>query len=416
MAGPNDWPGWRGGSSAGVSEAKDIPANWDESRIAWKAPVEGRGHSSPVIWGDRLFVTTDIEGDVLPGAGPVKHTVSGQDYVHPQATGGNRKHTLKLICFDARTGKPLWDRVAYEGKVFDDVAKFNTYASPTAVTDGKYVYAYFESQGLYKYDFDGRLAWKMSLGGIATLGVGTGVSPVLAGDKVIILADQDEGANSFIAAVSAKDGSVAWKVSRKSSITWTTPLVIESGKRMLVVAPSEENVIAYDARNGEEVWRTEGLEGNVVHTPVAGHGFVFVSAGYQKKKTMAIRLEPAKGEDRIAWRYAKGTGYIPSPILLGDYLYLMTEGGILTCLDARTGVPQYEGKRFPKPGKFMSPPVAFDGKLMITNQDGDTYVVKAGPEYEVLATNTVAEPVYGSLALASKSVFIRSARSLFCIR
>jgi outer membrane protein assembly factor BamB len=416
FAGPDDWPGWRG-PGTGVSESRGFPVSWSESQnIAWKTAVEGRGHSSPVVWGDRVFVTTDIQGDVIPGVEPVKHTLNGQPFVHPEATGGNRKHTLKLLCLDAKTGKLIWERTAYEGRVFDDVAKFSNYAVPTAVTDGKFVYAYFESQGLYKYDFDGKQIWKTSLGGIATLGVGTGVSPVLAGDKIVILADQDTGENSFIAAVSTKDGSIAWKTRREASITWTTPLVVNTGKRTQIVVPSEQSVIGYDAESGRELWKTEGMDGNTVHTPVTGHGMVFVSAGMQKKKTMAIRLEPSPGADRIAWRYERGTSYIPSPILYGDYLYLMSDAGLLTCLDAKTGVSKYEGKRVPKAARFMSPPVAFDGKLMITSQEGETFVIKAGPEYEILSAKSVGEPVYGSLALAGKSVYIRSTKHLICIR
>ena len=417
QAGQNDWPGWRGPASDGVSKAKGFPLTWGaDSNIAWKVPVEGRGHSSPVISGDRLFITTDIEGETIPGAAAVKHILEGKPFVHPEAVGANREHTLKVLCYDTRDGKLLWDRVAYRGPAFDDVARFNTFASPTVVTDGKGVYAYFESQGLYKYDFKGKLIWAMSLGGIATLGVGTGVSPVLAGDKVVILADQDEGENSFIAAVSKSDGKLAWKFARKNALTWTTPFVIVLGKTRQIVVPSTEDVVSYDAANGKEIWKTEGLGSNVVHTPVMGHGMLFVSAGYPKKKTMAIRLQPAAGESRIAWRYEKGTGYIPSPVLLGDYLYIMTDSGLLTCLDAHTGTPRYEGKRFKTPGRFTGPLVAADGMLFITSDDGDTHVVKAGAEYQVLSDNSLGEPVYTCLAPVDGSIYMRSAKHLFCIR
>jgi outer membrane protein assembly factor BamB len=159
IAGPDDWPGWRGPSSNGVSTLKNLPSSWShDHNVAWKTAVPGRGHASPVVWGNRVFLTTDIEGDVLPGAAPVKHKMEGQPFRHPDSVGGTHKHTLKVLCFDAGAGKQLWERTAYEGPVFDDIHKFNTYASPTPVTDGNYVYVYFESQGLYKYDFDGNLA------------------------------------------------------------------------------------------------------------------------------------------------------------------------------------------------------------------------------------------------------------------
>jgi outer membrane protein assembly factor BamB len=415
-AAPEDWPGWRGPTSDGVSTLTNLPIAWSsEQNVTRKIPIEGRGHSSPVIWGDRVFLTTDIEGEVLPGAAPVKHTMEGQPFVHPESVGGNRKHTLKVLCLDTKSGKQVWQRIAYEGSVFDDVARVNTYASPTPITDGKFLYVYFESQGLYKYDMDGALIWKMSLGGISTFGVGTGVSPVLAGDKIVILADQDEGANSFIAAVSARDGKIVWKKERKAAVTWTTPLVVHVGKKNQVIVPATENVIAYDPDTGDQVWTAEGLDSNVVHSAVSGHGMVYVSAGYPKKKTMALRLEPGAGEDRVAWRYEKGTGYLPSPVLYGDYLYLLTDGGLLTCLDAHSGKPQYEGKRFPAGARFTSPLVAFEGKILVTSDDGDTHVVKAGPTFEVLRTNSLDEPVYASLAPARDAIFIRSTKNLYRI-
>src|SRR5258708_5821363 len=364
------WPGWRGPAGNGISELTKLPSSWDAERnIAWKPPVEGRGHSSPVVWGKRLFLPTDIIGDKMEASNAVKHTLNKEAFVHPDSVGADYKHTLKVLCFDTETGKQLWERVAYEGKVFDGVHKFNNYAAPTAVTDGKFVYAYFESQGLYKYDFEGKLVWKMSLGGIATLGVGTGVSPVLVDDKIVILADQDEGEGSFIAAVSASDGKIAWRVPRKAMITWMTPVVISVAGRAQLITAGTEHVIAYDPHTGKELWQTEGLENNVVHTPVFGHGMVFVSSGYPGKKTMAIRLAPKAGEERVAWKYTKGTGYIPSPILYGDYLYLMTDSGLLTCLDAKTGEAKYEAKRFPKPRSFTSAMIAFEGKLLITTKD-----------------------------------------------
>src|SRR5579864_934880 len=297
---PDVWPGWRGPAS-GVSSLRTLPSAWSADRnVAWKADVPGRGHSSPVVWGNRVFLTTDIEGDVLPGADPVKHKLEGQPFVHPDSVGGNRKHTLKVLAYDAVNGKLLWERTAYEGKVFDDTHRFNTYASPTPVTDGKYVYVWFESQGLYKYDFEGNLQWSTSLGGIATLGVGYGGSPVLFEDVLLLLCDQDEGEHSFLAAVSTSDGKVRWKLDRKNQITWTTPLVVNSGGRTMLIVPATEDVVAYDPRTGKELWRAEGLAGNVVHTPVTGHGMVYVSTGYPTKKTMGIRLDPAPGEARVA--------------------------------------------------------------------------------------------------------------------
>jgi hypothetical protein len=188
-----------------------------------------------------------------------------------------------------------------------------------------------------------------------------------------------------------------------------------NGKTQLIVNGSE-NVVAYDPRSGEELWRVNGPGGFIVHTPVFGQGMMIASVGYPAKKVIGIRLSPKEGEERIAWTYEKGTSYVPSPLLYGEYLYLMTDSGLLTCLDARTGEPKYEAKRFPKPGTFAGAPIAFEGKLLITSRDGDTYVVKAGPVHEILGTNALGENVYSSLAVAGDSVYIRSDKNLYRIR
>jgi outer membrane protein assembly factor BamB len=416
LAGGDDWPGWRGPTANGISTLKDVPATWSAERnVAWKTPVEGRGLSSPVVWGDRIFLTTDVEGEAVEGV-PPKHRIRGEPFRHPDSTGMNHKHILKLMSFDTKSGKQLWERTAYNGTVADEIHKFNTYASATTVTDGKFVYAYFDSQGLYKYDFDGNQVWKMSFGPIMAEGVGSGVSPVLFEDKVIILADQDEGEGSFLAAVSTRDGKIAWKVARKAQVSWTVPVIVEVNKQPQLIVSGTENLIAYDPRSGKEIWKTEGVGGNSVHTPVYGHGMVFVSTGYPSKNVMAVRLDPAAGEERIAWTYKKGTGYIPNTILYGDYLYFMTDAGLLTCVEAVTGKVEYESKRFPKPGQFAGAPVAFDGKLLITSQDGDTYVLKAGPVFEILGTNSLEEWVVASLGIAGDSIYIRSQKNLYRIR
>ena len=417
FAGTDDWPGWRGPTANGISPLKDLPSSWSAERnVAWKTPLEGRGLSSPVVWGDRVFLTADIQGDAVEGLTPPKHHIRGEPFRHPDSMGMDHKHILKVMSFDAKSGKQLWVRTAYDGPVADEIHKFNTYASATTVTDGKFVYAYFESQGLYKYDFDGKLIWKMSLGPIVTEGVGSGVSPVLFEDKIIILADQDEGENSFMAAISTSDGKIAWKVARQAQVSWTVPVILDVNKQPQMIVSGTENLIAYDPRTGKEIWKTEGVGGNSVHTPVFGHGMVFVSTGYPTKNVMAVRLNPAPGEERVAWTYKKGTGYIPNTILYGDYMYFMTDAGLLTCVDAKTGAVQYESKRFPTPGHFAAAPVAFDGKVLITSQDGDTYVLKAGPTFEILGTNSMGEGVVASLAIAGDSIYIRSDKNLYRIR
>ncbi|MGI8784095.1 MAG: PQQ-binding-like beta-propeller repeat protein [Acidobacteriota bacterium] len=420
LAGPADWPQWRGPASQGISQETKLPAEWSATKnIAWKTPLPGRGHSSPIVWGKKLFLTTSIEGDVVPGAAAVKHVFYDKEFLHPDSTGATRHQTLKVLCLDAETGKVLWDKTAFEGTVYDNRHKKNTYASPTPVTDGRRVFAFFESEGLYCYDFDGKLLWKKSLGGMGKAGMGPGTSPVLYRDLVILQCDLGMGDGSFIAAVEKKNGKEAWRTPRKVQSSWTTPIVVEGSSRDELITSGNEFIIAYDPASGKELWRSKGVGSNAIPTPVAGHDLVILSAGYPVKRVIAVRLGGAgdlTGTAKIAWTYDKGTAYVPSPILYGDYLYLTTDTGILTCLDARTGAVRYEGGRVPVPATFTASPVAFGGKILLTSEDGDTFVVQAGPQHSVIATNTVGEPVYASPAIAGGKIFIRGEKNLYCIQ
>jgi len=413
------WAGWRGPGGQGVTAATGLPSEWgDGKNVAWKTAIPGRGHSSPVVWGDTIFLTTAIEGEVVPGAKAVDHMDEGKPFVHPDAVGADRKHKLEVLAVDAKTGKVLWERVAYEGTPYDSVHRKASFASLTPVTDGEQVYAFFGSEGLYAYDFKGNLKWKASVGGIGTLGVGYGSSPVLHRGLVILLCDEDGGEKSFIAAYDAKTGKEAWRVPRKIQVSWATPVVARAGGRDELITAGNEWLIAYDPMTGKELWRAKGLESNAVPTPVVGKDIVVVTSGYPSKKAVAIKpggTGDITGSDRVLWTYDKGTAYVPSPILYGEYVYLVTDKGLMTCLDAKTGAVKYEGGRVPVPATFMASPVAFDGKILLPSQDGDTFVIKAGPAHEVLRTNSLGEPISASPAMANGRVYIRGERHLFAI-
>ena len=411
-----DWPGWRGPTQNGISPLKNFPLTWsDTENVAWKTPLPGKGLSSPVIFGHRVFLTADVIGAPVEGYVAPKHRAFGRPFRNPDSVPANNKHALHVLCFDTDSGKQLWDRVVYDGMMYDEVHKTSNYALATPATDGKFVYAGFGAEGFYKLDLTGNVVWKGDLGKIDTVGLGYGSSPVLFEDKLIVLADQDDGDHSFIAALSTADGKVAWKTPRNVPGTFTTPVLIDiDGKKQLVVDAA--TVLAYDPRDGKELWHSEGAQGVVVHTPVWGLGMFIASVGYPGKQVLGIRLNPAAGEERVAWKYTKGTSYVPSPLLYEDYLYLLTDAGLMTCMNPRTGEVLYEGKRFPSPGKFTSSMVAFDGKILVTSDDGDTYVVKAGVDHEILGKNSLNAPVQTSLALAGDSVYIRSEEALYRIR
>lgn len=409
-----NWPQWRGPGSQGISTEANVPAEWSATKnIAWKAELPS-GHSSPIVWGDRIFVTAAIEGPIVPGAKAVGHTVDGQVWLHPDSVAADRKHTLKVLALDAGSGKVLWERTAYDGTVYDARHKRSSFAGPTAVTDGRLVYAYFGPEGLYAYDFSGNLAWKV-VERFKTLGLGTGTSPVLFQNLVIIQRDEDEGKASVIVAYDKQSGREQWKAVRPVQISWSTPVLVNAANRTELVTNGSELAMAYDPGTGKELWRTTGVESNAIHTPLVGKGLVIVTAGFPEKKVIAIRTGALATGPRVAWTYTKGTGYVVSNILYGDYVYLLTDAGVVTCLDAESGSVQYEGARPPVASHFMGSPVAFGGLIAMTSEEGDTFILKAGPKPEMLRTNTVDEPVYSSPAIANGRIYIRGEKHLFAI-
>ena len=417
----SNWPQWRGPSGQGISEETALPATWGpEEHVAWKTPLPGYGRSQPIVWQNRVFLTADVDAGPAPdGHGAPEHRIDGQPFLHPDSVGADRRHALKVLALDLDTGAIVWERTAYEGPVFDNIHKRSSYASPTMATDGTLVYAYFGPEGLYAYDFDGGLRWKASVGRFALLGMGTGSSPVLWGGLVIIQRDENLGQQSMLLAFDRMTGKEVWRTPRPVSASWSTPVLVTAGGRTELVANGNEFVIAYDPATGRELWRAKGVESNAIHTPLVGHGLVVVSAGYPAKRVIAIR-SGGRGDitatDRIVWEYARGTGYVISPILYGDHVYLVGDNGMVTCLDARTGAVKYEGGRVPEPGSFMASPVAFDGKLLLTSSDGDSYTIRAGAVHEVLARGSIDEPVASTPAIANGRLLLRGAKHLYCIR
>jgi len=411
------WPQWRGPSGQGISEEKGLPSEWSTSKnIKWKTPIPGRGHSSPIVWNNRIFLTTAIEGELVPGAKAVKHMDGDKEFLHPDSVGADHKHQFRVVCLDRGNGKILWEQTAFEGTPYDNRHRKSSFASSTPATDGTFVFAFFGTEGLYAYDLNGKLIWKADLGKLGTVGMGTGTSPILYENLVILQCDEENGAASFIVGVNKKTGKEVWRTPRKIQVSWSTPLLVRTAKRAELITTGNEAVISYDPATGRELWRHKGVESNAIPSPVASGDLVFITAGFPAKIAMAITLG-GTGDlaDSVVWKYNKGTAYVPSPILYGDYLYLTSDRGVLTCLDAKTGDVKYEGGRVPIPATFTASPVAFDGKILMTSEDGDTFVVKAGTKHEILGTNSVGEPVYASPAVAEGNIFIRGERNLYCI-
>jgi outer membrane protein assembly factor BamB len=414
----SDWPQWRG-NGLGVSTDAKVQLAWSSTNgVLWRTALPGRGHSSPVIFEGRIYLTTDIEGDAIPGVKPVKHLLNGEDFKHPDAFGADLRHELRVLCLDAKSGKLLWNRLAYSGTAFDDRHRKGSYAAPTVAAESERVFAFFGSEGLYCFDSKGSLVWSNSVGGLATLGLGAASSPVLGAKSVVILCDQDNGENSFIAGFDKRTGRQLWRVARKVSVSWATPIVVAAGGREQVITSGLEKIVAYDTGTGEEIWSHEGLENNAVPSPVADGQVAYLVSGYPKKRVLAIALGARgdlTGTTNVIWQYDRGAGYVPSPLLLGGEFYLMTDSGQLSCLDAKTGAVRYDAERLPEPAKFTASPLAVAGHILLTSETGDTFVLRAGAKHEFVRKNPIGEKVFASLAVADGLLFIRGETNLFCI-
>jgi outer membrane protein assembly factor BamB/rhodanese-related sulfurtransferase len=380
------WPVWRGPSRQGLAEGA-YPDTWSATEnVLWKKPVPGRGNSSPIVWGDRIFVTTAHDG-------------------------GRR---VSLLAFRRSDGTQLWEAFAPDSRQ-EWVHQKNGHASATPSTDGTLVFTSFGSRGLAAFDFNGKLVWHQDLGDIDNYH-GPAGSPLLYKDRVILY--QDFNGGSFVAAFNARTGKQVWKTPRRASVGWGTPIALRAGARDEIIVSSQGSVTAYDPDNGRELWVCDGNSYEVVPTPVVGHGLVFASSG-RVGPTLAIRPGGSGNVTRthLAWMSPKGSPFVPSPVLYGQQLYMVNDmASIVTSFDAATGKVLWQGRLgVAQREGFSASPVAVDGKVFFTNDQGETFVLRAGPEFELLRTNRIGETTLASPALVDGRWYIRTDRSLFAI-
>jgi outer membrane protein assembly factor BamB len=415
---PGQWPTWRGPEGSGVART-DAPLHWsDTENIKWKANIPGRGHSSPLVWGDKIFLTTAVPTDPANATRPGRSTEK-RALGHAGNPGQQPEQRFEVICLGKMTGKVLWERTAITTAPHEGYHHmYGSFASNSPVTDGKYLYAFFGSRGVYCYDLDGKLIWQKDLGRMKMrLDYGEGAAPALGGETLVLPFDQESG--SFIVALDKNTGNELWREERDEQSNWTMPLILAFKGGKQVVAAGAKKVQSYDLATGKLVWECAGLGPNVIPAPVYHEDLVYVMSGYLNPNLMAIRLGRTgdlTGSDAVVWSTSRGTSYSASPVLFDDKLYTITDRGMLSCYNARTGEPYYQMTRLPKPYSFKSSPVAANGKLYLTAEDEDVIVVKMGKKFEVLATNTLAGQFFVSTpAIADGEIFLRGQNTLFCI-
>ena len=416
-----DWPQFRGPDSSGVAAGDRLPDRWSQTdNVLWKAEVPGRAWSSPIVAGNRVFLTTVTTQGKMPVA------KKGLYFFGEQKQPPKDTYRWYVMCFDLDNGKELWRRLAHEGVPKNPVHIKNSYASETPVTDGERLYVYFGNVGIYCYDLDGKLLWSKPVEPVRTrYNWGSAASPILYGDRLFIVNDNED--QSYLVALDKHTGEQIWRVDRDEKSNWATPFIWKNELRTELVTPGTKRVRSYDL-DGRLLWEFGGMSSITIPTPLARFGLLYVCSGYvgdRKRPIFAIRpggkgdisLKPGeKSNAHIAWFLPRSGPYNPSPIIYGDYLYVLYDRGMLACYDARTGKEIYGRKRLdPSARAFTASPWAYDGKIFCLSEDGDTFVVRAGPQFEVIGKNPLGEMCMATPAISRGRLLIRTDRHLYCI-
>ncbi len=419
---PANWPQFRGVDASGVADGQEPPLTWDGKEgknILWKTPIPGLGHSCPVIWGDRVFLTTAVGGN---------NEIKTGNYGDPSSVNDDSKLAFQVICLDRHTGKILWAKTAFEGVPKIKRHLKGSHANCTVATDGKRVVACFGSEGLYCYDFEGKLLWQRDLSTLDSSFTldeqyewGFAASPVLFEDRVILQCDLSK--DSFIAAYSLTDGSQLWTTPRDEIPSWSSPTVWRNAQRVEIVTNASQFARGYDPMTGQELWRLDKRSEATVPTPVVTPDLAFVMSGnrpiqpiFAIKPTARgdISLKPGEMENSwIAWGRLRGGPYMPTPIVYRKHLYTIGNSGMLTCYDAASGKEIY--KERVGGTSYTASPVAADGRLYFTSEQGEVRVVKAGPEFELLAINKMGEECMATPAICDRALFIRTKSALVAV-
>jgi len=422
----DNWPSFRGDHAAGVADGQNLPDAWDGEKgtaIKWKTRIPGLAHSSPVVWGDLLFVTSAIssksDATFKPGL-----------YGAGDASEDKSVHQWKVYCLNKKTGKVVWEQLAYEGAPREKRHIKSTYASSTPATDGRYVVAFFGSQGLYAFDLKGKLAWKKDLGRLDVGAYdlpeyewGTASSPIIYKDLVIVQCDTSK--EDFLMAVDIKTGKTVWKTDRDELPSWATPTVYFSKGRAELVTNAPNFIRGYDPDTGKELWKLGGSSKITAPTPIFSGDLIVVASGRRPEAPLFVIRAGASGDitlakdqtsnQHVAWSRQKVGSYMPTPLVYQGLLYVLKNDGIFSCYDLATGEEKYQ-QRIPHQGSgFSGSPVASDGRIFLPSEDGDLFIVKAGPKFELLGKNSVGQLLMATPAISGGMMFVRAEHDLFAI-
>jgi outer membrane protein assembly factor BamB len=421
-----DWPQFRGIAANGIAEGFSLPTTWNAAtgaNILWKTSIPGLGLSSPVVWGDDVFISTAISGktDANLKVGLYGDIASVQD---------DTSHEWRVYALDKKTGAIKWQQTTNTGVPKVKRHTKSSHANSTLATDGERIVAFFGSEGLYAFDMKGKLLWKKDLG---LLDAGfymvpgaqweTGSSPILHDGMVIVQADVQKG--SFLAMFDAKDGREVWRVARSDVPTWSTPTIHRVNGQTQILVNGMRHVGAYDFKTGKEVWKLSGGGDIPVPTPVVSGGLVYITNAHGQQSPVYAIKETAAGDvslkdaatssDAVAWSVSRGGGYMCTPLIYQGLVYIVRYNGVLTVYDAKTGEKKYEDRLAGATSAFTASPIANDGKVYIASEDGQVFVLAAGPRFAVIAMNEMATPVLATPAISEGRLLLRTQDQIMAI-
>jgi outer membrane protein assembly factor BamB len=397
----SNWPNWRGPLANGVAPKGNPPVSWSESiNIKWRTAIRGKGFSTPIVWDKYVFVTTAIQKGGVAGSATIPYI-------------------FNVVALNRNDGKILWEKTVADEEVQDRIHQTASHVSNSPVTDGKFLYAYFGSRGLYCLDFKGNILWKKDFGQMQKRNnFGEGSSPALYGNKIVVQWDHE--GQSEIFCVDKNTGKDLWKKERDEPSSWSTPLIVKYNGKVQVITTASNKVRSYDLENGDLIWECSGLTGNVIPDAVFGDGILYVMSGYSGNALLAIRMADARGDisgtNAIVWSANVNTPYVPSPLLINKRLYFLRQNsGALSCLDAATGKAYYAIKMLTNLGVVYNSPVYADGRIYQLGGTGLTYTLKDGPELEIISANKLDDSFAASPAIAGDEIFLRGLKYVYCI-
>jgi len=421
----SDWPSFRGLNARGMSDDRPTPVEWDvESldNIEWKTTIPGLAHSSPVIWGDRIFITTAISGNENP---ELQTELAGNiDPVEDETV-----HQWKVYCLDKNTGEIIWEKTAHEGIPRIKRHPMATHANATAATDGQYVVAFFGSEGLYCYDLDGNLVWKKDFGildsaffSVPDAQWGFASSPMIHDGVVVVQCDALNTA--FLAALDVKTGTELWRTPRDDYPTWSSPTIHVGEQQTQIIVNGFKHVGGYDFQTGDEIWKIVGGGDIPIPTPVVAGNIVYINSAHGRLSPIyAVNLDArgdislvdeATSNDKIVWSIRRGGAYIPTPLIYENYLYNLNWNGLLTCFHAKTGEEIYS-EPLGNMTAFAASGIAANGHLYFADQEGNVHVVRAGPDFEILATNPMNDELLATPAISEGTLYFRTHHYLIAV-